>query len=216
LTAKTKNGLIPPIYPFVGRIEEPGLGLKNSFGSSGPQGITIHYTADRDISRVFRELKKNNLRYHLIIDRDGMVTQTAYLNNAVSHAGNASWLGVSPNRRHVAIALVSWGWLTESKEDGSLSSWSGEPVDSLDAEYRKDNIDGKMWWWDKATDKQVTMLEHVCLWFIALGIDPQNIAGHDEAALPLGRKYDPGGVLPTSMREFRKKLEEKSAMFGSL
>jgi N-acetyl-anhydromuramyl-L-alanine amidase AmpD len=196
--------MIAAIYPTVQMIHDPSSSLQKPFGPTGPLGITIHYAADRDVNRMAASLKEQKLKYHLVIDRKAAVIQTAYLTHAVNHAGNAMWNGQSPNRQHLAVCIMSWGYL--EKFENSFIAWNGQKIPSEDVKYRPDNHDGKLYHWDAATPAQEKRLIEICKYFIALGIKVENICGHDEAALPSGRKSDPGGVLSVSMNDFRKNL----------
>lgn len=158
-----------------------------------PTGITVHYTADGDLARVKREMDKQNVGYHFIIDRNGSLHQTANLAKAVNHAGKAMWNGQSPNRTHIAVSFVSWGLLN----DDSLA-WNGTKIVGLN---RRGHL------WDPATEAQEKRLYSLLRDLMRdFEISALNICGHDECALPHGRKVDPGGSLSKSMVEIRKDL----------
>lgn len=169
-----------------------------------PSGITIHHTADPDVDRVVRSLREQRLAYHLIIAADGTVIQTAWLNRRVDHAGAATWRGKSPNKHHIAIAVASWGRLTEEPA-GVMRSWSGAVVDRGQVVARKD-VFGKPARWHAATPAQEATLLAALRFFVAAGIAPADVCGHDECALPKGRKDDPGGVLSRTTGELRTLL----------
>lgn len=167
-----------------------------------PKGITIHYSADTDYSRVYSWLKKEGLNYHLLIDEVGMIIQTGTLDKMVNHAGKANWNKLSPNKYHVSICLMSWGKLT--LKDDKYYSWNDQEIPFEDMAIRNN------FYWHKATIEQEKMLIAVLDWFVDNGINTENICGHDECALPLGRKTDPGGVLSFSIESIRKKYGEKN------
>jgi N-acetyl-anhydromuramyl-L-alanine amidase AmpD len=188
----------PDVYPWASKLLNP---TALSVGPMLPLGVCIHYLADRDITRAIESLTGANLGYHLIIDRDGKITQTTYFNLRVNHAGLASWNNLSPNRSFISVALASWGYLTDDHK-----SWNGLVLPEKDIAKRKGNLDQKIYCWDKATIEQEKSLEKILLWLISKGIDVKNICGHDESALPLGRKQDPGGVISKPMKELRAYL----------
>lgn len=191
---------LPRLYdPIVSRLQ-PRMESGN-FGPHGPQGITVHYTADRQVQRVCDALTARALGYHLIIDNFGAVYQFVPFDRRVSHAGKALWNDLSPNRAHLAVAVTSWGYLTDD-----LKAWNGEAVVSSDAAHRPGNLSTHMRWWDKATPAQERALLAFMHWAMDHGIAPQDICGHDECALPRGRKEDPGGVLSQPMSKIRKLL----------
>jgi hypothetical protein len=121
----------------------------------------------------------------------------------------ASWRGKSPNRSHLAVALASWGQL--KFEGKKLKTWIGEPYAPDAAVYRAGNLGLAKTWWDAATAEQVAVLIDVLKYFVVeMKIDPENICGHDECALPHGRKPDPGGVLPSTMAHLREIIKAQA------
>lgn len=196
----------PQLYPAADAVMDPARLVKGEFIGGRPTGITIHHAADRRLDVVRLELEQKGLGYHIIIDREGKIYSNAYLTHRVWHAGKAVWRGLSPNSTHLAISLLSWG---EVKPIGGAApdfkAWSGVSVAKADVAHRQSNTKPgqELFYWDAATQPQLDALKRVCLWCVQQGIDPQHICGHDECALPIGRKSDPGGVLPFTMAEFR-------------
>ena len=202
----------PNVYPGVVKIIEP-VSLSAGLMDGPPVGITIHDLASRNVESALKHLKDDGVGYHEIIDRDGSFIQTTYFNHKVNHAGKATWNKVSPNRRHIAIALASWGEVTKHPTEMKYSSWAGTRVPLFEVAMRKGNLDNGWYFWDIATAEQETTLAEFLWWAIKQGINPKNICGHDEAATPLGRKNDPGGVLSMTMGDLRNvfisKLKQK-------
>ena len=170
-------------------------------GYMDPEGVTLHYTADIDQQRVIDTLISKSLGYHLILTRGGSVVQLADLNQKLWHAGNADWNGLSPNRKHIAVAVMSWGLLT--KKDGDFISWTGKPVDSAQV------IEKNKHYWHKITFPQFMRLLEVCFWLYDRGIKAHQFCGHDECARPSGRKIDPGGTLGIDMSTLRSILSQR-------
>lgn len=198
--------IFPKIYPFRSALVAPDQLSKEPFHEP-PVGIVVHYTAERGMQNIRSALVASGLCYHLIIGRDGKVEQHAWLDHVVWHAGKALWRGMSPNHRFLAVALESWGEVKcEDEPQDGFTSWTGADVPSDDVVARPGNIQKATSFWDAATERQLAALDDLCLWACAQGIDPLNICGHDECALPLGRKIDPGGVLPMGMEDFRKSV----------
>lgn len=196
---------MPALYPKVARILSPFGATQGAFPAKVPEGVTVHFAADRDLARVVKSLRQNNLAYHLLIDRAGGVHQMAPFTHRVAHAGPAMWNGKSPNQKHAAVSLLSWGPLTRDAQ-GDAVSWAHQVVPPVDVVSRYGNLDKKLHLWDKASREQEDALAEVLRWFMAFGIKPEDICGHDECALPKGRKDDPGGVLPMTMPELRRAL----------
>jgi len=176
---------------------------------NGPMGVTIHYTAGRNLMSSLDALRASGNAYHLLIDREGGVYQLMGFEAALWHSGRALWQGLSPNRSHLAVALLSWGKLTKIK-DGAYVNWLGVAVPKGDVVERMSGC------WDAATQAQEEALMGFLTWAVYKGIDPKNICGHDECAIPRGRKVDPGGVLSVSMPVIREALKNEVRKFSTV
>lgn len=183
---------IEPVYPFAEQLKKP-LPNWGKF-SDLPAGITVHYTADDSLERSINSLRVANLGYHILIDRYGVCHQAALFTEHVYHAGKALWLGNRPNSTHIAVSLVSWGKLSHGK------SWRGDVIPESEITERQGGQ------WHKATEAQETALMDLLKWLVGQGIDSRHICGHDECAIPPGRKVDPGGILQMTMADYRRFL----------
>ena len=181
-----------PFYPYAEQLKKP-LPTWGKFHDL-PIGITIHYTADDSLERSINTLRINGLGYHILIDRNGSCYQASPFTDRVYHAGKALWLGNRPNSTHIAVSLVSWGKLSHGK------SWRGDEIPEQEIAERQGGQ------WHKATKEQETSLMDLLDWLVLQGIDPRHICGHDECAIPPGRKVDPGGILQMTMADYRRFL----------
>lgn len=185
------------------------------FQDKRPLGITVHYTADRRIERVFESLKAQDLAYHVLVDRNGVVFQCAPLTHRVWHAGKAEWNGVSPNQRHLGVAVVSYGEV-HAEEGPYTATWNADKIPDADVVKRKAPVSGVLAAWDAATVQQESALMRFLQWCVDQGVDPHNICGHDECAQPRGRKIDPGGVLSRDMSTLRRMLLDYQKARGTV
>ena len=159
-----------------------------------PTGITIHYTANDNFQSLLQEMHMHSIGYHFVIKKDGSIVQTSRLSKTTNHAGKAMWENESPNRNHISVAFVCWGSLSKDKK-----TYTGKKIEN----YRE-SLGG---FWEPATDDQEKKLIDLCQELIVkFGIDPRKICGHDECALPKGRKVDPGGSLSFTLSDLRQKL----------
>jgi N-acetylmuramoyl-L-alanine amidase len=201
---------LPKLFPLVQQIITPTLYSRASFGPGGPSGVTVHYTADASVEDAIKSFAANGYAYHLVIDRDGKVTQTAYMDRGTWHAGKAVWNGKSPNRAHIAVAVASWGKL-EPDGQGGWQSWAKTPIDPAEVAQRPDNLDGTLAFWHACTAQQEAALLEVLRWAVAGGISPADMCDHSECALPRGRKEDVGGALSMTMAQLRAAIQTGDA-----
>lgn len=201
---------IPPLYPYAHDTTGLDKTAQGRF-KDGPKGIVIHFTAGGTVSGSIDYLIKSGLGYHILVERDGNITQMTSLDRMVWHAGKAHWGGYSPNKSFLSISLANWGKLTP-RETGEYVSWSGKVISPENIRFSPSNTDKIVEAWEAATLEQEEALEQFCVWCIDnLGITFDNICGHDECALPLGRKNDPGGSIHLPMVNYRLHLAERWA-----
>jgi len=196
--------MVPDLYAAVNHLVDP---LSMSTGRMIPKGVTVHYTADGSAQGAIKALRAEGLGYHIIIDRAGAIYQTCYFSHSVAHAGVAKWNNRSPNREHIAVALVSWGAV--AKKGDEFVAWTGAPIQASQVARRPGNLSNSLYHWHIATPQQEASLTMFLRWCILKGISHKDICGHDEAAIPAGRKADPGGVLSKLMAELRDEVSQK-------
>lgn len=189
----------PVLYPSALRDHFNKVRVVGRF-TGKPVGVTVHYTADRKLDRSIKSLISQNLGYHILIDRVGMVYQLAAFDGRLWHAGKATWNDYSPNRAHIAVAVLSYGLLTKTRD--GFKNWINEPIPPQEIAIRRRNA------WDAATQQQEESLVAFLRWSVDNGIDPDMVCGHSECCIPSGRKIDPGGVLEKTMDAIRDDLRD--------
>lgn len=196
--------MLPDLYSGMKKLVDP---LSMSTGRMEPSGVTVHYLAEVSVEAAMKSLRAEGLGYHVIIDRDGSLYQTCYFSHKVAHAGVAKWNGKSPNSNHVAVAVASWGAV--GLKEKKFYSWAGHEIPSSQVARRQGNRSDTLYHWHAATQPQEATLMMFLRWCVSKGVKPDEICGHDECALPEGRKADPGGVLSLTMKELRETLKTK-------
>lgn len=180
-------------------------GFRGPWRSKTPKGIVVHYTAGPSLKAAISELKLRSLAYHFIITRDGVIYQTANCNQKTAHAGISEWRGCYCNSEFIGVALDSWGLLR--LREGKVYAWPRNYSLEIQAEVNVTNVNGRQEYWEAATDPQ-----EKSLWLLLrallneYSISPDLVCGHDECAIPAGRKCDPGGILP-AMASIREALK---------
>lgn len=177
------NDNSPPLWePF------PFKESPNQSGGFRPKGICVHYTAGMTLDRAVRTLtnKRRRASAHLVIGRDGEITQLVGFDRKAWHAGKS--LPEQGNKDLFGIELVNAGWLTFT--GGRYFTWSHHEIPERDViVYDDDKC------WQTYTHPQIEALIDVCealideygVWFIT---------GHSDVAIPKNRKVDPGPACP--------------------
>lgn len=163
--------------------------------------VIMHYTAG-PYKTSLRTLINPKVRAsaHVIIDRDGSITQLVPFNLQAWHAGNSYYNGRTGfNKYSIGIEIVNSGYLTKS---GNIyRAWYGEsfnPSEVVEAIHRNQSTPR---YWHVYTPEQIdAAYELVQLLIDTYGI--KSILGHEEIAPK--RKTDPGPAFP--LDKFRDRL----------
>ncbi len=189
--------LIGPNIPF---IDTPNKGGK--FKAGNLNTIVIHYTAGPSALSAVNTLVNPRVKAsaHLIIERDGSITQMVDFDRIAWHAGR-SFFGKRTgfNRYSIGIELVNAGPL--KKLEDKYVAWYGTKYDSDDVIYATHKNQNSPRYWQVFTEEQMAVTREICLLLMEeYGID--TILGHDEISPK--HKIDPGPAFP--LDKFREKL----------
>lgn len=167
-------------------------------GALLPSYIVLHNTMGGSAtgSINFLNNETNGFGYHIVIDRDGTIYQTAPLNEVTWHAGLSNWRGWDNlNSFSVGISFANYGPLTWKN-----SRWEnayGGGMDSADvlpgpvphyngaSQYETSG-------WETYTEAQVEAGLNVCRAIMEV-FPMRDIIRHDDVAI--GRKIDTGPAL---------------------
>eukprot|EP01035_Chromulina_nebulosa_P036835 gene36835-49678_t len=172
----------------------------NHGGAYKPQYLVMHYTAVTTFQSTLNWFQNPNAQAsaHLLIGRDGAITQFAAFNVVTWHAGKSQWKGlVGLNQFSVGIELVNGGRLSKSGDKWVCPVDLKKVPDSevIMATHKNDTREAG---WHEYTDKQMDVaIEVAALLVKHYGL--KDVIGHDDIA-PL-RKSDPGPAFP--MGSFR-------------
>ncbi len=155
--------------------------------------VIVHYTAG-PFGASLRTLKNPRARAsaHVIVDRDGTITQLVPFDTIAWHAGRSSYKGRSGfNKYSIGIEIVNSGPLTKS--GNVYRSWFGSaynPSDVIEARHRNQT---RKKYWHTYTEEQIQAVTELIQELIEeYGI--KYILGHEEIAPK--RKIDPGPAFP--------------------
>jgi len=153
--------------------------------------LILHYTAGLTARSAVGWFLDPRARAsaHLVLDRDGAVTQMMALDRTCWHCGQSTWQGVSGlNSQSIGIEMVNAGRLTKGA-GGRWRTWTGETVpdgDVVVARHRHENVEAG---WHAYPAAQVAAV-------VAIGRALRaaygfaSVLGHEDIAPR--RKVDPG------------------------
>ncbi|MDY6993126.1 MAG: N-acetylmuramoyl-L-alanine amidase [Pseudomonadota bacterium] len=165
--------------------------------------LVMHYTAGPHAEQAVNWLTNPRAKAsaHLVIGRDGNITQLVPFNKVAWHAGRSYWHGISGlNDYAIGIELDNAGVLSRSIE-GQWVAWFGDVIASeqvLEAVHKNETSPRG---WQLYTPEQLYVALEVASELIEY-YRLRDIIGHDDIAPT--RKTDPGPAFP--LENFRGRL----------
>lgn len=182
----------------------PSPNTPGPFAAGAPDTLVLHFTAgdsaDWAVGLLRDSTPGRRVSAHLVVGRDGTVTQLLPFDAIAWHAGRSAWGGRQEfNDFSLGIEIDNAGRLRE--RDGAYLSWLGcayGPAAAVRAVHRNETEPA---WWQRYPALQLEVVESVCRLLVArYGL--RWILGHEEIAP--GRKDDPGPAFP--LDELRGRL----------
>ncbi|HOE65138.1 MAG TPA: N-acetylmuramoyl-L-alanine amidase [Candidatus Hydrogenedentes bacterium] len=172
--------------------ETPHRASPDSGGVITPEAIVIHYTGGGRAAGSIDWLTRADDVYvsaHVVMDRDGSITQLVPFNRRAFHAGRSAWNGRSAlNDWSIGIELANYGVCLE-QPDGSVRASTGAEIARGSALRAAHKHGGPVVWWERFPEAQIDACARLCVALMrAYPIDL--VLGHDDVAP--GRKVDPG------------------------
>jgi N-acetylmuramoyl-L-alanine amidase len=175
----------------------------NRGGKYTPQFLVMHYTAATEAKGSINWFlnKEAKASAHLIIDRDGTITQFAPFNVVTWHAGVSEWNGlVGLNRFSIGIELVNGGRVVRSGNNWicPVDKKIVQDSDVIIARHKNESNESG---WHVYTQFQLQVATEVSALLVKT-YNLKNVLGHEDIAPH--RKSDPGPAFP--MGSFRSKV----------
>lgn len=178
----------------------------NHGGVIVPSVLVLHYTATRTAESAIRTLtdakSSNRVSCHLVLDRDGKVTQLLPLNVAGWHVGKSVYGKKSGvNSFSLGIEMVNAG-IVNKRGDGTFVDWTGTPLletGVIEANHRITHGHG---FWQTYPKAQVEAAASIGA-ALRAAYNLKDVVGHEDVATPKGRKTDPGPAFPIEIVEAR-------------
>lgn len=169
----------------------PNLG-----GALAARYLVMHYTAGSSAASAITTLTtrrpRGNTSAHLVLARDGAITQLAPFDVVTWHAGVSQWDGiVGLNGASIGIEIDNAGPL--NVVGGKFFAWFGREIPAREVMLATHRHGGPERPWHAYTEVQIER----CLELAQLLVQRYRLAGvlgHDDIAR--GRKLDPGPAFP--------------------
>ena len=215
-TASARKAAIAPRPAFSiqgNRLVGPGVFFvetPNKGGDLSPRYLVFHYTAGKSAANSIGWLTnpESQASAHLVVARNGRITQLAPFNVKAWHAGISHWDGLSRlNSYSIGIEMDNAGPL--KKVGDKYQAWFGTLYREDQVIYGKHKLDDQPRWWHAYTEVQIQKaLELAQLLVRHYGL--KDVMGHEDIAPD--RKRDPGPTFPLEhirARVLGRKEEER-------
>lgn len=168
----------------------------NIGGALKPRYLVLHYTAGSSAASSIESLctrkPQGNASAHLVLARDGAITQLAPFNVVTWHAGVSQWLGVEGlNPSSIGVEIDNAGPMNPIGD--RFMAWFGREYPASEVLMAAHKHGGPVRPWHVYTEAQITR----CLELAELLVQHYgllDVLGHDDIAR--GRKQDPGPAFP--------------------
>jgi len=173
----------------VNHLETPNTG-----GPIQPHYLVFHYTAGRSAQASVAWLTNPVAKAsaHLVVGRDGTITQLAPFTTKTWHAGVSHWDGLTGlNQYSIGIEMDNAGPLNVVGD--KLTAWFGKSYPKSQAIFATHKLEMEPKWWHAFSEKQILIgveLAKILVQYYGL----KDILGHDDIAPD--RKRDPGPAFP--------------------
>ncbi len=171
----------------------------NQGGELTAHYLVMHYTAGATAQSSIQHFLKSQSKAsaHVVVGREGEITQLVPFNRVAWHAGRSRWHSlIGLNRHSIGIELDNAGPLEGGP--GQWRAWFGRQYPDEDVVVAAHKLDGIDRGWHVYSETQLSVALEVAEAIVAhYGL--VDVLGHDDIAPE--RKLDPGPVFP--MESFR-------------
>jgi len=166
----------------------------NKGGDLAPRYLVFHYTAGKSAASSINWLMnpESKASAHVVLARDGTITQLAPFNVKTWHAGLSHWDGLSGlNSYSIGIEMDNAGPL--KKVGDKYQAWFGTLYAEDQVIFAKHKLDDEPRWWHAYTEIQIQKALELAQ-LLVRHYDLKDVVGHEDIAPD--RKRDPGPAFP--------------------
>ncbi len=178
--------------------------------------LVMHFTAGRSAEETVGWLTSKSAKAsaHVVIGRDGSITQLVPFDRIAWHAGASSWEGLQGmNNYSLGIELDNAGRLT--RQGDRWRSWFGAFYDDADVIQAVHKFETEPCGWHAYSPEQIeSTLQVAGLLMAEYGL--LDVVGHDDVAPH--RKCDPGPAFPMANFHslFMGRMEDNTTLYKSI
>lgn len=167
-----------------------------------PKFLVMHYTAGYNAASAINVFNTTEIAAHLVIDRNGAITQMVPFNRRANHAGPSKWAGVSMLNNHsIGFEFVNIGF-AKKRADGKLVDAYGSVIkDDFAATFiptgPNPRVGSAPLFWCPYTKEQIDVGIEITKAILG-AYQIRDIVSHEQIDTR-GWKTDPGPAFPMNM-----------------
>jgi len=159
--------------------------------------LVVHFTGGWMGESSISSMRSQGLSAHLVIDRDGSITQCRPFNKTCGHAGKSKWkdpntgkLYTGLNACSIGIEMANCGDLVRATYPSTMEEMAGKKIPRVTAKHKHG---GPVRDWEIYPTAQIDSLMSVAK-IIVDRYNLDDLIGHED--ISRGRKTDPGPAMP--------------------
>lgn len=186
-----------------------------TYANGWPRGAIVHFTSGRDGAEKTINGGIENGYAFLCIQEDGLMCQAHPLSKWGYHAGKSKWPGLDGTVSDELVGIeINNAGKVDKLPDGRYKTWFNTYIPESRIRYTKGVANQDKGYYHTYTAAQEKCLVEFLLWMKSQApsiFSFDFVLGHDEVAVPHGRKTDPGASLSMTMPAFREHLKAEWA-----
>jgi len=156
------------------------------------RALVLHFTGGATGKSSIAAMRERGVSAHLVIDRDGSVTQCRAFDLTAGHAGVSRWVDPVTSRKYTDCNDFTIGIeIANAGDDAGAQAWARKQGSEFAKAKHRNG--GPEVLWEEYTDAQIASVTAVCQ-ALVLHFHLDDITGHD--CIAPERKNDPGPLFP--------------------
>lgn len=159
------------------------------------RAVVLHFTGGASGASSINAMRERGVSAHLVVDRDGSVTQCRSFNKTAGHAGKSRWVDPKTGKKYIGCNEFTIGIeIANAGDDDGAQKWAVKNGAKLEKAKHRNESGVKTW--EVYTDAQIAAVIVICRALITQ-YNLDDITGHD--CIAPERKLDPGPLFPMEM-----------------
>jgi N-acetylmuramoyl-L-alanine amidase len=156
------------------------------------RAVVLHFTGGASGESSIHAMRERGVSAHLVVDRDGTITQCRAFNSTAGHAGVSRWVDPKTKREYTGCNDFTIGIeIANAGDDEGAQSWARKHGATFAMATHRNGGPKRLWELYPAV--QIEAVTAICKALVSK-YNLDDITGHD--CIAPERKLDPGPLFP--------------------